>query len=93
MMVYGYTVVNTAGYETGKEAWSNLWQDKEIALMEMYDDYVETRKHWIESELFADENPELLTFDTFKKEINEYEYITLQSFGHNLQFEWIEQEV
>ena len=89
MRIYGWTLVNSDGIGDGTESFTRLFTDKEKAIDDAYNNYVCSLDNYGTDDIDDD----VLDEETFKNEINEYNYVVSQYPDFHMQWEIFEQEI
>ena len=92
------SVVDSAGYETGKESDLRVYTDLKKCIDDTYYDYKTTWGNLIsngtlDEEYLEIEEMEMLSRDSFEKELLETEYVLIQLRESHIQFEYFKKDI
>lgn len=87
MKIYVMSIVNSEGYDTGRESEVRLFKDKQKCLDYAHKAYT---RDWNENDIDDPEEHPYLEKDVFEKELLEDSYIVLQMPDFHIQYEYSE---
>jgi hypothetical protein len=93
MKVYGYILINSAGYDDGKESYVKLFKDKYAALDEAYQSYRVECEKAIEENMLEAKTFHAMGAVKFEECLESDVIVVLQLIDSHKQWEWIEQNI